>query len=95
MKMFKVLMTMVVVLVFSSAAQARGRGGGLHSSRGKTHYAGSGGSAHVRGHVTKKGTCVEPHRRTNPDHSRMNNWSTKGNVNPYTGLKGTKSPKAK
>jgi hypothetical protein len=32
------------------------------------------------------------HRRTNPDKSKNNNWSTKGNTNPYTGKKGTKDP---
>jgi hypothetical protein len=46
----------------------------------------------VRGHVTKKGSYVQPHRRTNPDRSRSNNWSSKGNVNPYTGKTGTVDP---
>lgn len=50
------------------------------------------GSHSVRGHVTKKGTYVAPHRSTNPDSSRSNNWSSKGNVNPYTGKKGTQDP---
>ncbi len=51
------------------------------------------GSHTVRGHVTKRGTYVPPHRATNPDSSRLNNWSTRGNVNPYTGKPGTKSPR--
>ncbi len=46
---------------------------------------------HVRGHTSKSGTYTMPHMRTSPDHSRMNNWSTKGNVNPYTGKPGTKN----
>jgi hypothetical protein len=50
------------------------------------------GSHTVRGHVTKHGTYLPPHRATNPDSSRLNNWSTRGNVNPYTGKPGTKSP---
>lgn len=49
-----------------------------------------GGSHSVRGHVTKKGTYVQPHRATNPDNSKANNWSKKGNTNPYTGKEGTK-----
>lgn len=49
-------------------------------------------SHRVRGHVTKKGTYVTPHRRTDPDKSKFNNWSSKTNVNPYTGKKGTKDP---
>ena len=55
---------------------------------------GKGGSHAVRGHVTKNGTYVQPHRQTNPDSSRLNNWSTRGNVNPYTGKAGTVNPSA-
>lgn len=51
---------------------------------------GSGGSHAVRGHVTKQGTYVPPHRATNADSTKANNWSQKGNVNPYTGKEGTK-----
>lgn len=50
----------------------------------------SGGSHSVRGHVKKDGTYVAPHRSTNPDGTKSNNWSQKGNVNPYTGNEGTK-----
>jgi hypothetical protein len=52
------------------------------------------GSHAVRSHVTKKGVYVPGHRATNPDHTKQNNWSTKGNVNPYTGKPGTKDPNA-
>ena len=50
----------------------------------------SGGSHSVKGHVTKKGTYVPPHHATNRDGTKNNNWSQKGNVNPYTGKEGTK-----
>ena len=46
----------------------------------------------VHGYTTKKGTYVKPHRQTNPNKTKRDNWSTKGNVNPYTGKAGTKSP---
>ncbi len=46
----------------------------------------------VRGHVTKQGKYISPNHRTSPDHSKFNNWSSKGNVNPYTGKAGTKNP---
>ncbi len=49
-------------------------------------------SHRVNAYTTKRGTHVQAHRQTNPDHSRLNNWSTKGNVNPYTGKPGTKKP---
>lgn len=49
-------------------------------------------SARVRGYTRKNGTYVAPHYRTRPDHSRTNNWSSKGNVNPRTGKKGHVNP---
>jgi hypothetical protein len=57
-------------------------------------FAGTADAAGVRGHVTRKGTYVQPHARTNPDRSKANNYSSKGNVNPYTGKKGTVDPYA-
>lgn len=47
----------------------------------------------VNGYVTKNGAFVAPHFRTDRDNTMMNNFSTKGNYNPYTGKKGTKRAK--
>jgi len=47
---------------------------------------------HVRGYYRNDGTYVRPHMRSSPDGNVFNNWSTKGNVNPYTGKTGTKDP---
>jgi len=49
-----------------------------------------GSNVHVNGYFRSNGTYVQPHYRTAPDHNFYNNWSTKGNVNPYTGKVGTK-----
>jgi hypothetical protein len=48
------------------------------------------GSTRVRGYTRRTGTYVQSHRRTRADRTQRNNWSTKGNVNPYTGKRGTK-----
>lgn len=45
---------------------------------------------YVKGYSRKDGTYVQPHVRSSPDKSVYNNWSTKGNVNPYTGKEGSK-----
>ncbi len=37
------------------------------------------------------GTYVMPSYRTSPNKYKYDNWSTKGNYNPYTGKKGTKT----
>lgn len=47
---------------------------------------------HVNGYYRSNGTYVQPHVRSSPDSSRFNNWSTQGNVNPYTGSAGTQNP---
>jgi hypothetical protein len=46
----------------------------------------------VRGYTRSDGTYVAPHRATNPNDTRADNWSTKGNVNPDTGKDGTVDP---
>jgi hypothetical protein len=45
----------------------------------------------VRGYYRKNGTYVQPYRRSNSNWTRYDNYSTKGNINPYTGKKGTKN----
>lgn len=50
-----------------------------------------GGSHSVHGYTTSKGTYVAPHHATNRDSTKSNNYSQKGNVNPYTGKEGTKN----
>lgn len=42
----------------------------------------------VRGYVRRNGTYVQPHYRSNSDSYRWNNWSTRGNTNPFTGRRG-------
>jgi hypothetical protein len=50
------------------------------------------GDTRVQGYTRKDGTYVQPHMRSAPDGDRSNNLSTQGNVNPYTGKPGTRSP---
>lgn len=45
---------------------------------------------YVSGYVKSNGTYVKPHYRTSANHTRNDNYSTKGNINPYTGSYGTK-----
>jgi hypothetical protein len=47
----------------------------------------------VREHVTKKGKYVAPTRATNPNKTQRDNYSSKPNVNPYSGKQGTREPK--
>jgi hypothetical protein len=44
----------------------------------------------VRGYTRKDGTYVAPHYRSAPNSTTSDNYSTRGNYNPYTGEAGTK-----
>lgn len=46
----------------------------------------------VKGYTKKDGTYVAPHKRSDPNSRKDDNWSSKGNTNPYTGKKGSKDP---
>ena len=81
-----------VATLFCAPAFAKGGGGhsgGSHS--GGTHSSLS-ASHSVKGYVKKNGTYVAPSHATNPNKSKSDNWSTKGNTNPYTGKAGSKDP---
>ena len=49
----------------------------------------------VKGYYRKDGTYVQPHYRTAPNSTNRDNFSTKGNVNPYTGKAGYITPDSK
>ena len=54
------------------------------------------GAAHadtyVRGYTRSNGAYVQPHYQTAPNTTKLDNYSTKGNHNPYTGKAGTVDP---
>lgn len=79
-------------LVVSAPAFARGGShGGGHSHSSYSPGTGSSHESHsVHGYVKKDGTYVAPHQQSDPDHRFENNWTTKGNQNPYTGADGTR-----
>lgn len=46
----------------------------------------------VEGYTRKDGTYVAPHYRSSPNSTKLDNYSTQGNANPYTGERGTADP---
>ena len=106
--MKKKLMVLILSLALFSfgigEALARGGGKGKGSyrtsgSRSSGYKSGASKSTsrsaapvRVRGYTKRNGTYVKPHYRTAPNATKLDNWSTKGNVNPYTGKPGTKNP---
>lgn len=50
------------------------------------------GDEYVNGYSRKDGTYVPSHYRSDRNDTTLDNWSTKGNTNPYTGLSGGTNP---
>lgn len=46
---------------------------------------------YVNGYYRQDGTYVAPHMRSSPNKQQWDNYSTKGNINPYTGQHGTQT----
>jgi len=51
-------------------------------------------SVYVKGYTKKDGTYVAGYWRSSPNDTMLDNYSTKGNINPYTGKAGTIDPYA-
>jgi hypothetical protein len=56
-------------------------------------------TAHAQGvwvnpYTRQDGSSVPGHHRSAPNDSRLDNWSSQGNVNPWTGKSGTVDPYA-
>jgi hypothetical protein len=90
MRKWTVAVALVLASVTAASAQFYGtqqnNSGGLYGS-------GSNPSSHqVDGYTRNNGTYVAPHYQTNPNNTQMDNYGTRGNVNPYTGVTGTRTP---
>jgi hypothetical protein len=79
---------LVIVSAATASAQLYGtQSGGLYGT-------GSNPNSHVvNPYVTRQGTYVAPHYQTNPNSTQLDNYSTRGNINPYTGQMGTRIPR--
>jgi hypothetical protein len=75
--MKQVILAAALALV-GTAAQAQGTNPNSHP---------------VQGYTTTGGTYVQPHQQTNPNNTQRDNYSANGNVNPYTGAVGTRTPR--
>jgi hypothetical protein len=68
----------------------------LVATGAQAQYLGTGSNPNshpLQGHPTNSGTYVQPSHATNPNSTTRDNYSTSGNVNPYTGAVGTRTPR--
>jgi hypothetical protein len=50
-------------------------------------------SHYVQPHYNSNGTFTQGHYQTNPNNTQFDNYSARGNYNPYTGQYGTRTPR--
>lgn len=80
----------VGLLGIASSASAQN----YNSGYGGGYGTGSNSSGHsVSGHSNSNGSYTQPHYSSNPNSTQLDNYSTRGNTNPYTGAAGTRSPR--
>jgi hypothetical protein len=74
--------TIVIAAVLAATATA---------AHAQLYGTGSNPNSHgVRGYTTQSGTYVQPHTQTNPNSTQLDNYGTRGNVNPHNGNVGTR-----
>jgi hypothetical protein len=80
----------------SSGSHSSGSQYSIHSSYHSSRVSAHAGRVNVmddhavRSYYRKDGTYVQGYRATDPNNTTHDNYSTVGNVNPYTGKAGTK-----
>lgn len=79
----KQIILAAAITLAATAAQAQYFGGTGSNPRSHT----------VQPYVNSHGTYVGGSRATNPNSTQMDNYTTRGNVNPYTGAVGTRTPR--
>jgi hypothetical protein len=95
--MYKLFLLVIALAASWGVAHAQygptyGGVGGVGGMGTALRGTGSNPSAHsVDGYVNSNGTYVAPHMQTNPNGTQLDNYGTRGNVNPYTGAVGTRS----
>lgn len=91
----------IVMLIVTLNVQAKGyrykASAGHHrtySYKKTAHYSSRSNSQHERvsGYMRKNRSYVSPYMRTKSNNTQYDNFSAKGNYNPYTHKYGTKTP---
>jgi hypothetical protein len=66
------------------------------STAASAQYLGTGSNPNshsASGYARSNGTYVQPYQATNPNSTQRDNFGSTGNVNPYTGVTGHRTPR--
>lgn len=83
--MKKIIATALLSLAVSSASFAQYNSQSIYSNGSFGSISGTTETTTVNGYYRNNGTYVQGHQRTNPNSTNWDNYSTRGNTNPYTG----------
>jgi hypothetical protein len=92
----KIAIAALALILCSGAASAQGIYGNSNSGTyGNSGLSGTGSNPNshsVQPHFNSNGSYTQGHQATNPNNTQLDNYGTRGNLNPYTGTYGTRSP---
>lgn len=94
----KTIFVIIALVLFACASGAQAKDYRYHAPKVRAYHAPKAYTPRsttvpVRGYFKPTtGTYVMPHYQTAPNATKLDNWSSKPNVNPYTGKPGTKDP---
>ncbi|WP_234831260.1 hypothetical protein [Rhodopseudomonas palustris] len=75
----------VILSIFAVATATQANAQYGYGSNSRSHT--------ISPYVNSHGTYVQGSHATNPNNTQMDNYTTRGNVNPYTGQMGTRTPR--
>ena len=78
----KVVLALALVVASMATASAQYLVMSGTGSNPNSHY--------VQPHVNSNGAMTPGHYQTNPNNTQLDNYGTRGNLNPYTGAVGTR-----
>ena len=90
----KIALCVAALLLTAGAANAQYSNSNRSNSFGSTGSFGTGSnpsSHYVAPSVSQQGTYRPGHYQTNPNSTTLDNYGTRGNVNPYTGQTGRRN----
>jgi hypothetical protein len=88
----KIALSIAVLLATVSGASAQYYGQ-RNNSFGGYGTGSNPNSTYHQGYTTNSGTYVQPHYQTRSNNTQYDNYGMRGNVNPYTGAVGTRTPR--
>jgi hypothetical protein len=88
----KIVIAVLAFVLCAGTASAQGIYGNNASNSGAYGTGSNPNNHYVQPHTNSNGTYVQGHQQTNPNSTQRDNYGTRGNVNPYTGAVGTKTP---